>query len=206
MALAYARGRTPATGMERIIAATAAPLRPWPVLSRPLWAWPPLASPAWARAPGSLPVSWTWQAEEQLQLLQPIRLASISAPPSKPRAKLPVWLMAVSGMAVDAALPAAWPKLPRPDYRIPAGPTRYEHLIYANPPRQFVRWADRIETVLPDAEVDRRCRSLGLKPSAGKIIRGCTHLAAGRCFITRVDDPGVARHELAHCNGWRHPE
>jgi hypothetical protein len=35
---------------------------------------------------------------------------------------------------------------------------------------------------------------------------GCAYRLAGRCFIIRVDDPGVARHEPAHCNGWKHPE
>jgi hypothetical protein len=44
---------------------------------------------------------------------------------------------------------------------------------------------------------------MGLKPPpAGKVISGCAHRVAGRCLITRIDDPGVARHELAHCNGW----
>jgi hypothetical protein len=72
-----------------------------------------------------------------------------------------------------------------------------------------VRWSDRIETVFPIAEwreVDRRCRAaFGKPPAAGNVYRGCAHGAVGRCFITRIDDPGVARHELAHCNGWQHP-
>jgi len=77
------------------------------------------------------------------------------------------------------------------------------------PPPQFVRWSDRLETVLPldkgsAQEVDRRCRAAGVKP-ARKMV-GCAYRVVGRCFVIRVDDPGVARHELAHCNGWKHPE
>ncbi len=75
------------------------------------------------------------------------------------------------------------------------------------PPARFVRWSDRLETVLPAGEVERRCEILrGKLPPRGKVLHGCAHYAAGRCFIVRIDDPGVARHELAHCNGWKHPE
>jgi hypothetical protein len=67
---------------------------------------------------------------------------------------------------------------------------------------------DRIETVLAgEREVTRRCLAVGSKlPPLGKVIRGCAHSAAARCFIIRIDDPGVARHEVAHCNGWKHPQ
>ena len=104
-----------------------------------------------------------------------------------------------------------WPRVRAPDFRLPAGPSRYtadKHLV---PPARFVRWSDRLETVLSDErEVDRRCRAAGARPPLGSppnwTFHGCARGAVGRCFITRVDDPGVARHELAHCNGWRHPE
>ena len=87
------------------------------------------------------------------------------------------------------------------------GRSRLAHVKYLEPPQRFVRWSDRLENVLPDArEVDRRCRATGAKSPPGEAIRGCTHRVADRCFITRIDDPGVARHELAHCNGWKHPE
>jgi hypothetical protein len=102
-----------------------------------------------------------------------------------------------------------WPRLRVPDFRIPAGPTHLEshHLEHLQPPPRYVQWSDRLETVLPAdqtslLEVDRRCRAVGAKSPPGKIIHGCAHHVAGRRFIIRVDDPGVARHELAHCNGW----
>ena len=61
-------------------------------------------------------------------------------------------------------------------------------------------WAESI------LKVDRRCRAKGAKSRPGGIIHGCAHRIVGRCFITRVDDPAVARRELAHCNGWKHAD
>jgi hypothetical protein len=102
-----------------------------------------------------------------------------------------------------------WLRVRASDFRIPAGRSRFEGQKNLVPPSQFVRWSDRIETVLPVSEwreVNRRCRAiLGKSPPSGIVWRGCTRGVAGRCLITRVDDPGVARHELAHCNGWKHP-
>jgi hypothetical protein len=99
--------------------------------------------------------------------------------------------------------------VPAPDFHLPTGRSRFAGGSdkYLEPPAQYVRWSDRLETVLGDIhEVDRYCRVLTeIVPRPGKIIRGCAHGAAGRCFIVRIADSGVARHELAHCNGWKHP-
>jgi hypothetical protein len=46
----------------------------------------------------------------------------------------------------------------------------------------------------------------GAKGAPGRRIYGCSYTVAGRCLIIRVDDPGVAPHELAHCNGSKHQE
>jgi hypothetical protein len=104
----------------------------------------------------------------------------------------------------------SWRRVPAPDFRLPTGRSRFAGGSdkFLEPPAQFVRWSDRSETVLSDSrEVDRRCRPvMGRPPSPGKLYRGCAQRIVGRCFIIRVDDPGVARHELAHCNGWKHPE
>jgi len=106
--------------------------------------------------------------------------------------------------ATDIATPS-WPRVRAPDFHIPTGESRVRSDWM--PPAQFVRWSDRLETVLSAGEVARRCEALrGKPPPRGKVLRGCTHGAAGRCFIIRIDDPGVARHELAHCAGWKHPE
>lgn len=33
-------------------------------------------------------------------------------------------------------------------------------------------------------------------------VNGCASIYNGRCFIWRIKDDEVARHERAHCNGW----
>lgn len=34
-------------------------------------------------------------------------------------------------------------------------------------------------------------------------ISGCSGIASdGKCYVFRLDDRFVRRHELAHCNGW----
>jgi hypothetical protein len=73
-------------------------------------------------------------------------------------------------------------------------------------PKRFLHWTDHVEIVLPPADVVRRCQTAGAKAAAGTRIHGCSYVVAGRCLIIRVDDPGIARHELAHCNGWTHAE
>jgi hypothetical protein len=190
------------------------PIRPklsLPVLERPTWAWPP-GNFWWAVAPGLPSASRTWRAGWQPVLPEMIKVASrIEVSPAL-RAILPPWVQDTSmAMVTTESLPP-WPRLRAPDFRLATGPSHFAATTskYLEPPAQFVRWSDRIETVLPMAdwrEVDRRCRAVvGKLPPAGMFLRGCAHSTAGRCFITRVDDPGVARHELAHCNGWKHPE
>jgi hypothetical protein len=188
------------------------PVRPklnLPLLERPTWAWPP-GRFWWALAPGLPSASWTWQAGRQPVLPEMIRIASRVELPAVLQAKLPAWVAGTSAAMMAAESVPPWPRVRRPDFRIPTGASRFAGERNLEPPLRFVRWFDRIETVLPIAEwreVDRRCRAILAKsPPPGKVIRGCARGAAGRCFVTRIDDPGVARHELAHCNGWRHPE
>jgi hypothetical protein len=104
-------------------------------------------------------------------------------------------------IAQTSAPPA--PSVPPPDFRVPKGRGR---LGVLEPPARFLRWTDHVEMVLPGGDVVRRCQAAGARSAPGKRIHGCSYRVAGRCLIIRVDDPGVARHELAHCNGWTHPE
>jgi hypothetical protein len=176
-------------------------VNPLPAPLRPSWIWPPLLR--WSWASGSPIVSWTWEPA----LPETIKIVSTIVLTIEPEAKPPPWLQDVSSMTIAAISLPPWPRAPIPDFRVPTGRTRLAHVKYLEPPQQFVRWSDRLENVLPDArEVDRRCRATGAKSLPGEAIRGCTRRVADRCFITRIDDPGVARHELAHCNGWKHPE
>ena len=190
-------------------------IKPWPVVApappvalpssslnlspvgRPIWSWPPGRS-RWALAPGS--------PRLQPVLSEAIRVAStIVVPPIA--MKPPSWLGDVSTMPITAMAVPPWPRVRAPDFHLPTGRSRFAGEKNLEPPPQFVRWTDRLETVLPVDEVGQYCRILlGKPPPLGKRYRGCTRGFAGRCFIIRVDDPGVARHELAHCNGWRHPE
>ncbi len=187
------------------------------VSARPMWSWPPLPvwwswMPVWwSWMPWSLIESWTWQLWAQTELPGTMKLASASVPPMAP--KPPSWLQTMSMVTTTNIAVPSWPRVRAPDFRLPMGPTRLagHHREHLQPPLQFVRWSDRLEMVLPTdqaslLEVDRRCRAVGAKSPSGKIIHGCAHRAAGRCFIIRIDDPGIARHELAHCSGWKHPE
>jgi hypothetical protein len=155
------------------------------VPSRPSWVWPRLER--WSWVPGSPAASWVYPQGWLRSLSETVAIsmtiipsiASVGAPP--------------------------WSHLRAPDFHIPTGRSHFADAKKIEPPSQFVRWTDRLETVLvDDHEVDRHCRAVGSKPQRG-FIRGCAHRVAGRCFIIRTDDPGVARHELAHCNGWKHP-
>jgi hypothetical protein len=169
-----------------------------PALERPTWAWP--RSVSWAQVPGFAMPSWTWQGGWQ-SASPTIRLASLTPSVSL---KPPWWLQGVWTVAAADAVPP-WPRVRTPDFHIPMGASRVRSDWL--PPARFVRWSDRLETALSADEVERRCEVLrGKPPPRGKILHGCAHFAAGRCFVIRIDDPGVARHELAHCNGWRHPE
>jgi hypothetical protein len=170
---------------------------------RPSWVWSPLEW--WAVAPGLPSGSWTWQPGWQPVLRETIRLASTTVAPSMPGARLPSWVQDTSRSVIPESVPP-WPRVRAPDFHIPKGRSRFAGEKNLEPPAQFVRWMDRIETVLPIGEVNRRCQAIGAKhPPPGTFLRGCAHGTAGRCFIIRIDDPGIARHELAHCNGWQHP-
>jgi hypothetical protein len=106
-------------------------------------------------------------------------------------------------LVVAQAMAPPSPGVPPPDFHVPQGPGR---LGVLEPPKQFLHWTDHLEIVLPAGDVARRCEAAGATSAPGTRIHGCSYTVAGRCLIIRVDDPGVARHELAHCNGWRHPE
>jgi hypothetical protein len=171
---------------------------------RPSWMWPPLVP--WAMLPGLPSGSWTWQPGWQPVLRETIRLASTTLAASTPGAKLPSWVLDTSRSVIPELVPP-WPRVRPPDFRVPKGRSRFAGERNLEPPAQFVRWSDRLETVLAgEREVTRRCLAVGTKLPPSKIVRGCAHGAAGRCFIIRIEDPGVARHELAHCNGWKHPQ
>jgi hypothetical protein len=165
--------------------------------------WPPLEW--WAVAPRLPSGSWTWQPGWQPVPRATIRLASTTVAASMPGAKSPSWVQDTSRSVIPASVPP-WPRVRAPDLRAPTGRSRFQGERNLEPPTQFVRWSDRLETVLAgEREVTQRCLAVGSKlPPLGKVLRGCAHGTVGRCFIIRIDDPGVARHELAHCNGWRH--
>jgi len=64
-----------------------------------------------------------------------------------------------------------------------------------------------IEQVMTSDRVNAQCHTLpGLK--ANLTYTGCIsgRLLDGKvvCYVWRIDDASVARHERAHCNGWRH--
>jgi hypothetical protein len=177
---------------------------PGPAPLRPLWTWPPWLQ--WSWASGSPIVSWTWEPAPEPELPETTKVASTIVLTMAPGEKLPPWLQNVSSVTIAAISPPPWPRVSAPDFRIPTGRSRFARENDVEPPQQFVRWSDRLENVLSNArEVARRCRATGVKSPPGAVILGCAHRVADRCFITRIDDPGVARHELAHCNGWKHP-
>jgi hypothetical protein len=68
-----------------------------------------------------------------------------------------------------------------------------------------------IEQVLPWSEVVRICAGIAAKwngDADAQMLRragvqGCSGVAQdGKCYVWRVDDDVVRRHEFAHCNGW----
>jgi len=155
-------------------------------------------------------VSWAWQPQPQPELTEAVKIASTIALPVTLSEKPPSWLQDVSSTVPMVISTPPWPPVQAPDFRIPKGRSRFHDTDtkFLEPPPQFVRWSDRVESVLAsDREVDRSCRAMAVKaPPPGKFFRGCSHRVVGRRLITRVDDPGIARHELAHCNGWKHPQ
>jgi hypothetical protein len=170
---------------------------------RPVWSWPPSLA-QWGVMPGPGVVAWQWQAGWQSGPSAAIRFASTAnVAPIAPRP--PGWVYDVSALTAEARAPS-WPRVRAPDLR---PPTEQRRVDIQEPPARYVRWTDRLETILPAGEVGRLCQAMaGKPPPAGNVYHGCAHKVAGRCLITRVEDPGVARHELAHCNGWPsgHPQ
>jgi hypothetical protein len=63
-----------------------------------------------------------------------------------------------------------------------------------------------IERVLPWNELQRVCRGVieseKFTTATGYGAWGCSVVKDGKCYVARIDVPGVRRHELAHCNGW----
>jgi hypothetical protein len=136
-----------------------------------VWSWPPPSSVQWGAMPGPGVVAWTWQAGWQSALSGSIRLASL-APSVAPNP--PGWVYDVSVVTVEAKAPlsigrSVWRQMPKPDFRIPAGASRFAGMKTLDPPARFLRWSDRLETALPldrDSvqEVTRRCQAVGAKP------------------------------------------
>jgi hypothetical protein len=77
-------------------------------------------------------------------------------------------------------------------------PTQYDH-----PPSIPV-----IDKVMSRDEVTALCSAKAHRALApGEWFNGCSAIIAGKCYIWRIDDAAVFRHERAHCAGWpyNHP-
>jgi hypothetical protein len=68
-----------------------------------------------------------------------------------------------------------------------------------------------VEHVMSKEEVAKWCTVAASKahaafPPGRTDPAGCsfTNKTDGKCYIIRVDDDLVRRHERAHCNGWKH--
>lgn len=75
-------------------------------------------------------------------------------------------------------------------------PTTYDHPY----PGQV------IEMRMTTAQVNSLCLKMGANDPGGFFI-GCSWLdISKRCYIVVSDDnyAAVRRHEMAHCNGWKH--
>lgn len=70
--------------------------------------------------------------------------------------------------------------------------------IYDHYPKMEV-----IEQVTDFRSVDTTCQKLGLAEFQG-YYNGCAFVKNGKCYIWRIADRQVQRHEYAHCNGWHH--
>jgi hypothetical protein len=72
---------------------------------------------------------------------------------------------------------------------------------YERPPKIPV-----IERVVPWNELQQFCRAgieaQKVRTATGYGVWGCSVVKDDKCYIARIDNPGVRRHELAHCNGW----
>jgi hypothetical protein len=82
-----------------------------------------------------------------------------------------------------------------------------DHARVLEPPPAFVRpYAPLDERVMSQPLVDAECRNSGVDVGPGLIIYGCQFFVGKTCYVVRVPDEVIRRHELAHCNGWKHPE
>jgi hypothetical protein len=180
-------------------------VKPWPIAVpavpslpqqvRQIWSWPPGRSP-WALAPG--------QALPRPVLSEAIRIVSTTVV-SPIAQKPPSWLRDVSTMPITATTVPPWPRGPTPDFRIPQAPGRFAGQRNAIRRRSSYGGRTGSRRCCRATRI-RRWKWTGAVARRASSLRGaCAHGVAGRCFIIRIDDPGVARHELAHCNGWQHP-
>ncbi len=90
-----------------------------------------------------------------------------------------------------------------------------DNINYLVPPPQWDHKPTKtvIERVLSREEVQSICwgkiQQFGTTgasaPQAAATFYGCTQSNATTCYIVRVDDERIKRHENAHCNGWVHP-
>lgn len=73
-----------------------------------------------------------------------------------------------------------------------------------DPPMQQPYTGPLTEWIMPAPQVDAYCRSAGAK-ERGQII-GCQFWVGKHCFIVLSQHavPALRKHEIAHCNGWRH--
>jgi hypothetical protein len=73
-------------------------------------------------------------------------------------------------------------------------PSQYDH-----PPQIPV-----IEKVVPWNELQQLCRARErpIYNGTGYGVWGCAIVKGGKCYVARLDVPGVRQHELGHCNGW----
>jgi len=61
-----------------------------------------------------------------------------------------------------------------------------------------------IEKVVPWNELQQLCgaRERPIYNGIGYGVWGCAIVKGAKCYVARLDIPGVRRNELAHCNGW----
>lgn len=71
-----------------------------------------------------------------------------------------------------------------------------------------------IEIRLPLQRVKTVCYAFGVRGEANQFLMGCSTFRDGGCLLIIPEiEPRVSKerqqqirdHELAHCNGWRHP-
>src|SRR6266853_6832668 len=81
---------------------------------------------------------------------------------------------------------------------MPLDGTTLPPAIYDHQPTMTV-----IEYVLTSTEANKVCiRVMSGEAGQGRVWRGCARPGKVICYVWRIDDPKVKRHELAHCSGW----